>query len=106
MDASCNHARRSKYTLLRFCDGDANRLYDFYVFDPDAYRLERVEVFAVSDGDSPLSNPRFDIERRIITSSMKSGNEWPRWQFFFDGERYIRDVDWVRIHGVEKDTGE
>ncbi len=83
--------------------GGTNLFYDFYVFNPDTYRLDPVDVFTSSNDGIPLSNPQFDIEQRIITSSMKSGNEWPRWQFIFDGEQYVRDVDWVRIHEVQKD---
>lgn len=91
--------------LTHITDEGTNRFYDFYTFNFETYRLERIEAFdEFEPNPSNLVNPTIDIEQKILTTNYNKGSSWIRTQYIFDGEKYVRDQEWINKNGVEKDV--
>jgi hypothetical protein len=83
--------------------GGVNRFYDFYTFNSNTYRLEKMKEFESETIPGSLVNPSLDVEKQIITTEGKSGPQWIRIQFFFRDGTYISGDEIVARYGVEKD---
>lgn len=75
--------------------GGSNRFYDFYTFNPNEYRLEKITDFDTFENDiSNAVNPSVNIAERTLTSSFKSGQEYRLIKYQFDGENYVQVEEW------------
>lgn len=76
-------------------NGGVNRSYEFYVWNQQEGRLEKMTDF---EGPGPavwyLSNPSFNIAEQTVTSASKSAQQWNYTEYAFTDGVYAETRSW------------
>lgn len=64
--------------------GGVNNYYDFYIYNP------QTEKFLKSSTLTEISNPSVEIDKKQVISSYRSGPEWYKDTYQFNGSTYIK----------------